>query len=127
MVDMITKVRKGREFSLKEQEQIVMASLMPGCKLADLLRMHGVARSTFYAWRKQHLATNSASAAAIASDSASRTPETVAAFVEVCLAPPERRVLTKASLQCGDLTVSLEGMFCSAQLVSILSALEASC
>src|SRR5437016_3785768 len=48
-----TRTRRLRHWSVKAKQQIVNASLVPGARVKDIARAHGVVASLVYDWRKR--------------------------------------------------------------------------
>jgi transposase-like protein len=107
--------KRNSSIPKKKRLEILQALSESGCNIRQLATAYSISKTTLYKW--QRIQGQSAGSHGIRVDDKSN-------FVELSVLKSDRIFLQKASLDFGDFSISIEGIFSNAQLVSILNTLE---
>ena len=109
-----------RKISKKRKSDIMVELSAPGCVISQLAKLHGVAKSTLHKWRKEN-GDDFKRAEVVQPVSLENN------FIKLSITDGQRLNLQKISLAYSDFSISIDGVFSSGKLISILKALEEQC
>jgi transposase len=124
--EILTDPERRRRWSAEEKARIVAETTMPGTRVADVARRHGVSRGLLYTWRRE-------ACAAVLPDLVPIVMEAPA--VPAATAPARQQLRKSAALVrepegvieislMGDMRVSVRGRVDAKALQAVLTALR---